>query len=93
MLRLERYTQGPVDLRVPWALQRRYNFDPWLVIDRDELRVRYSEVAFSDPAESLLLPETLDGLTMMRGGLQSIRQTTTFTGYRRFLTSGRVKDR
>ena len=41
----------------------------------------------------LLLPETIESITIVRGGLQSARRTDTFSGYRRFLTAGRVKGR
>jgi hypothetical protein len=94
VLRVDRRLDGPVDVRVPWKLQRRYNLAAWVVIERDDLTMRYSTVAFSDPDETLLLPESIESLTMLRGGLQSIRRTETFSGYRRFLTTGRViKDR
>ena len=93
VLRVERRLSGPVDVRVPWKLQRRYNFPAWVVLERDDLTVRYGAVAFSDPDEVVLLPESIDSLTVLRSGLQSIRRTQTFKDYRRFLTTGRVKDR
>jgi hypothetical protein len=94
VLRVERRIGGPVDVQVPWRLQRRYHLPAWVVLDRDDLTVRYSAVAFSDPDEILMLPESMESLTLIRGGLQSIRRTETFDAYRRFLTRGRVvKDR
>jgi hypothetical protein len=94
VLRVDRRIGGPVDVRVPSRLQRRYNLPPWVVIERDDLTVRYNAVAFSDPDEVLLLPQSIESLTLLRGGLQSVRRTETFNGYRRFLTTGRVvKDR
>jgi hypothetical protein len=90
VLRVERHLAGPVDVRVPWPLQRRYNFGAWVVVDRDDLHLRYTPVAFTDPDEMILLPESIDTLTVVRGGLQSNRRTDTFSGYRRFLTKGRV---
>jgi hypothetical protein len=90
VLRVERHLAGPVDVRVPWPLQRRYNFGAWVVVDRDDLHLRYTPVAFTDPDETILLPESIDTLTVVRGGLQSNRRTDTFSGYRRFLTKGRV---
>jgi hypothetical protein len=94
VLRVERRLDGPVDIRVSWRLQRRYNFAPWLVIERDEQTLRYKAVAFTDPEEVIVLPESIESMTVLRSGLQSVRRTETFTGYRRFLTSGRVvKDR
>lgn len=90
VLRVDRRIDGPIDVRVPWKLQRRYNFTPWIVIERDDLTLRYRPVAFSDPDEVIVLPESIESLTVLRSGLQSVRRTETFTGYRRFLTSGRV---
>jgi hypothetical protein len=94
VLRVDRRLDGPVDVRVPWRLQRRYHFAPWVVLERDDVSMRYNAVTFSEPDDVMLLPESIESLTMVRGGLQSIRRTETFSSYRRFLTSGRVvKDR
>jgi len=94
VLRVDRRIDGPVDVRVPWRLQRRYNLAPWVVIERDEQTMHYKAVAFRDPDEVMLLPESVESLTVLRGGLQSTRRTETFSSYRRFLTAGRVvKDR
>jgi hypothetical protein len=90
VLRVDRHIVGPVDVRVPWPLQRRYNFAPSVVIERDDQTMRYQVVTFSDPNEVMLLPESIESLTMLRGGLQSTRRTETFSRYRRFLTAGRV---
>lgn len=90
VLRLERRVAGPTDVRVPVPLQRRYLFTPWLTLDRDDLTLRYKEVTFNDPDETVLLPESIDSVTVFRGGLQSIRRTQVFSDYRRFLTTGRI---
>lgn len=92
VLRVERYLHGPVDVRVPWALQRRYNFAPWITLERDDVTMRYKAVTFSDPDEAILLPASIDSVTILRGTLQSMRRTDMFTDYRRFLTTTRVKD-
>jgi hypothetical protein len=91
VLRLDRRITGPTDVRVPDRLQRRYLFSPWLTIDRDDLTMRYKEVSFSDPDERIVLPESVESVTVLRSGLQSTRRTHTFTDYRRFLTASRVK--
>ena len=62
---------------------------PWVVLERDDLTMRYKAVAFSDPDEVIRLPESIESMTVLRGGLQSIRRTDTFSGYRRFLGTGR----
>ena len=91
VLRVERHNAGPVDLRVSWTLQRRYNLDAWFVLERDDLTLRYKPVKFSDPEEIVVLPESIDSVTVVRSGLQSTRGTTRFSDYRRFLTGGRIK--
>lgn len=93
VLRLDRRITGPTDIRVPWPLQRKYRFDPHLTIDRDDVTMRYKEVAFDDPAETLLLPESVESVTVLRSGLQSTRRTQVFSEYRRFLTGSRIKGR
>jgi hypothetical protein len=38
----------------------------------------------------MLLPESIETLMVMRGGLESLRSRQTFSDYRRFLTAGRI---
>ena len=90
VLRVERRLRGPVDVKVPMTIVRRHHLDPFVVLVRDEITIRYRTVAFSDPDEVLLLPESIDTFTMVRGGLQSTRRSQTFSDYRRFVTGGRV---
>ena len=52
--------------------------------------MRYTTVSFADPDERLLLPASIESMTLLRGGLQSVRRTETFRDYRRFLTQGRI---
>jgi len=93
VLRLERRVPGPTDIRVSNTLQRKYGFTPWLTIDRDDVTLRYKEVSFSDPDETMWLPESIESVTVLRSGLQSARRTQVFSEYRRFLTESRVKIR
>jgi hypothetical protein len=79
-----------VDLTVPVKLQRRYQFDRWVTVDRFDTTIQYRTVPFEDPAETLLLPESIDTLTSIRGGLESTRRRQVFSNYRRFLTGGRI---
>jgi len=90
VLRLERRVAGPTDVSVPMKLQRKYRFDPWLTLERDDLTLRYKEFAFDNPSEIVLLPESIESLTVFRTGLQSIRTTQLFADYRRFLTETRI---
>ena len=91
VLRLDRHIEGPTDVRVPPRLQSKYRFPGWLTIDRDDMTLRFKPVTFSDPDETLLLPESIESLTVLRTGLQSTRRTQIFSNYRRFLTSSRIR--
>ena len=90
VVRVERGLRGPVDVRVPALIQRRHQLASWVVIVRDDVTIRYKTVAFSDPDEVLLLPESIDSFTVVRGGLESTRRNQRFSDYRRFVTGGRV---
>ena len=81
---------GPVDVKVPALIQRRYHLESWVVIVREDVTIRYKPVAFSDPDEVLLLPESIDSFIVIRGGLASTRRKQTFADYKRFVTGGRV---
>jgi hypothetical protein len=90
VVRVERGLGGPVDVKVPALIQRRHHLASWVVIVRDDVTIRYKAVAFSDPDEVLLLPESIDASTVVRGGLESTRRNQTFSDYKRFVTRSRV---
>lgn len=90
VVRVERGLSGPVDVKVPALIQRRHHLASWVTLVRDDVTIRYETVAFSDPEEVLLLPESIDSVTVIHGGLQSTRRNQKFSDYRRFVTRGRV---
>ena len=90
VLRVERGLGGPVDVRVPTLIRRRHRLDNWVTLLREDWTIRYKPVAFSDPEEVLLLPESIISIIMVRGGLQSTRRSQTFSDYKRFVTEGKV---
>ena len=90
VIRVDRSLRGPIDVRIPTLIQRRYHFDNWMVIVRDDVTIRYKTVAFSEPEEVMLLPESIDSFTVVRGGLESTRRKQTFSDYKHFVTGGRV---
>lgn len=90
VLRVERSLGGPVDVRVPLKIQRRHNLDRYVVIQREDTTVRYRTVAFSDPDDVLLLPESVESFIVVSGGLQSTRRSQVYSDYRRFVTAARV---
>ena len=90
VLRVDRHLDGPVELRVSARIQNRHGLPAWVTLDRDDQTMRFRPVPFHDPEEVLLLPQSIESLTLLRGGLQSVRRTETFSRYRRFLGAGRV---
>ena len=91
VLKVESWLAGPIDIQVPEKLQRHYSFSPWIVLERDDQTLRYKPVPFTDPDEALLLPDSVESMTILRSGLQSVRTRAVLTDYRRFLTSSRIK--
>jgi hypothetical protein len=88
VLRLDEQLTGQFEYRVPrehWGIA---GPQTW-VIERADSSIRYRPVAFTDPDETVLLPESIDVLTIFRGA-QSYRISQTFSGYKRFITGGRV---
>ena len=90
VLRVEQRMAGMADLRVPAKLQRKHNLDNSVVVERHDTTIRYKTIPFHDPDEAMILPESIDTLIVVRGGLESMRSRQTFTDYRRFLTAGRI---
>ena len=93
VLRVERRLEGLADISVPQLLQRRHGFGQWVVLERDDVTMRYKPVTFRDPDESILLPQSIESLTLVRGTLQSVRRTEVYSNYRRFLGTGRIRGR
>jgi hypothetical protein len=79
---------GLIELRVPrdqpWPSERRD-----LTFERSETSIRYRPVRFDDPQETLLLPAAVDSITIIRNAV-SLRVRHEYSGYRRFVTGGRV---
>ncbi len=90
VLRVDRGIAGPVDVKVPALIQSRHHLASSVVLVRDDVTIRYKRVLFSDPDEVLLLPESIESLTVIRGGLESTRRNQTFSNYQRFVTAGRL---
>ena len=90
VLQLERSVNGSVLVKVPVRIQRRHNLGAYILIIREDTTIRYRKVVFSDPEESLLVPESIDILSVLSGGLQSTRRSQVYSDYRRFVTGGRV---
>jgi hypothetical protein len=90
VLRIDETVLGPFDVAVPES-QRRKGAVPSLVLDRADSSIRYKLVTFTEPNEIVLLPESIEMMSVVRGsGSPRLRTTQRFTGYQRFVTGGRV---
>ena len=57
------------------------------------MSIRYRQVRFRDPDETLMLPAEIVSTAMWRnGGSPGNRITQSFSNYRRFVTAGRIID-
>ena len=92
VVRVERRIGGPTSVRVPLRIQRRHGLNSQVVLVRDDTTIRYTRVSFQDPEEVLLLPESIDSIVLVQGGLQSSRRRQTYTDFRRFVGNSRVVD-
>lgn len=89
VLRLDQNMFGPIDIKVPRELQRKWRTS-FFTIDRYSRSTRYKRVRFQDPDEALMLPDSIQTVSISRGNAQPMRVTQRFTNYRRFLTGGRL---
>ena len=90
VVRIEEHLSGPIDFLISDTLRRKRNLSNQMVMERADTTIRFKKFAFEDPAEVMLLPESIDELHVWHGGMQSTRRRQTFTDYRRFLTGARL---
>lgn len=89
VFRLDLYFPSPVEYEMSESDRRKIGLaSPRL--ERWEETIRYRRVSFTDPDEDLVLPYSIDLVTIYGGGLTSIRRSQRFTDYRRFLSGGRI---
>jgi hypothetical protein len=86
--RIDMHLVGPVDVEVP--RDRQLHIGNSFTVDRSDYSIRYRPVTFRDPDETMLLPSSIDLVRTFRTTLMSSRVTQSYSGYRRFLTGGRV---
>jgi hypothetical protein len=89
VLRIDERIRGPIDLEIPKP-QRRPDSPIAIAFEHGETSIRYKAVTFTDPNEMILLPESIEDVSVVGGGFPSIRITHTFTGYQRFVTGARI---
>lgn len=82
---------GYVQLKVPPKLLRRPGADTGAMVERFDITTRFKRVTFSDPHEELVLPASSSQLFVTRGtSAARMRTNITYSGYKRFLTGGRL---
>ena len=89
-------------LRLDERLTRRFEFrEPedrprqrpgWIALERNDLSIRYQRVTFKNPAETLMLPRSIEHSWMSRASGIATRyyHSQQFSNHRRFVTDGRL---
>jgi hypothetical protein len=90
VLRLDERVTRMFEFTVPRHL-RRGNAPDSMTVERADSTIRYRRVRFVDPGETVMLPASIETLTIVRNaGTPRFRTTQVFSDYRRFMTGGRV---
>ena len=91
VLRLDQHVGGMLDIPLPRRMAQRVGHASALTLERAMTTVRFEPVEFHDPDEILVLPVSVIEMRETRGsGIRRLRTTTDYSGYRRFLTGGRI---
>jgi hypothetical protein len=91
VLRLDQSLGGLVDIRLPRNAARRPGVNHTWTMERWDTTIRFKPVRFQDPDETLMLPVSSTSIRITRGaGMPRLRTITEYSGYKRFLTGGRV---
>ena len=87
-------------LRLDERLRRRFEFrepqgNPWgrsgpIVLERDDVSIRYHRVTFANPGETLMLPRSIERSWTLRGSgfVPRYYRSQQFSNHRRFVTGG-----
>jgi hypothetical protein len=63
---------------------------PAVRVERSEATLRFARVQFTQPDETVLLPESIETLHVLRG-VPSLRMTQTLSNFRRFLAESSIR--
>lgn len=92
VFRLDEALTGAFEFPVPDE-HRRFGGALTMIVERADTSIRYRPVTFRDPDETLLLPASIETLTIIRNaGAPRMRKSQVFSNYRRFVTDARVLD-
>ena len=90
IMRFEQGLKRRFEVRLPYDRMRPGGPD-YFAVERLDSSIRYRSVVFHDPDETVLLPESIESLTVIRGGGRVGNRTIQrFSDYRRFITAGRI---
>jgi hypothetical protein len=67
-----------------------FGIRPAIRVERSEMTLRFSRVEFQQPDETVLLPDSIDTLQVLRG-VPSLRIHQKLANYRRFLTKAEIR--
>lgn len=80
-----------ITMEMPAVVRRRLGGAADAMLERYDTSTTFKRVTFADPDEVIVLPATSSQLMVTRGSANyRQRMTTTFTGYKRFVTGGRI---
>jgi len=93
VLRLDEALTGMVDFDYTDRSRGRM-FSSW-TIERADTSIRYRQLTFQDPEETLTVPISIDRMTVIRNSIgltltPRVRISQRFSDYRRFVTEGRI---
>jgi len=90
VLRLDEHLTGMFDFPTSEKIARR-NGVYRMALERYDSSIRYHEVTFDDPQETLTLPRRVETIALWSGlGPRRYLITQEYSDYRRFVTGGRV---
>ena len=87
ILRVDARLSTPFLVPLPHGLQWAH---PSIRVERSEVTVRFERVKFEKPDEVVLLPESIETLTVFRG-VPSLRTAQKLTNFRRFLSETTIR--
>jgi hypothetical protein len=89
VLRLDQRLSGMVEIPLPREA-RRTALRSW-TMERWDTSIRFKRVTFNNPEETLMLPDSLSSIQIVRGaGTPRLRTSIQYRNYQRFLTTGRI---
>jgi hypothetical protein len=90
VLRLDEEIVGRFEFRLPRDHQLP-NGPMSMVVERADTSIKYEPVTFHDPDETVMLPASIQRLTIVRNSNPpALRTTQAFSNYRRFMTGARI---